>query len=142
MNEEKRIVEEIYDRPAEDIPELASKSISEVTSLIEEYANNIIKKSDVINNRWILLNVLHVLYKDLFLLQTEDLEKILKSNPKKLEKSLEKKCSLCDNKLSHGFISKEISQEEKTKGLCLDCFISEVKEGDWWDESWVRLSPE
>ncbi len=79
-----------------------------------------------------------MLYKDIFLLQTEDLEKILNSNPKKLEKSLEKKCSLCNKNLSCTLKSKNISKEEKTKGLCLDCFISEVRKGDWWNEYWQR----
>ncbi len=79
------------------------------------------------------------MYKDIFLLQTEDFEKIIKSNPKKLEKSLEKKCNLCNNKLSCTLKTKDMNKEERTKGLCLDCFISEVKKGDWWDEYWLRL---
>ncbi len=139
MDDEKRIVEDIYNQPAEKLPEIASKSINDVVSLIEDYSNKIVKKSDVVNNRWILLNLLHVLYKDLFLLQTEDLEKILKAKPKKLESSLEDKCLLCENEISRSFEEKDIPYEEKIKGLCLDCFISETRKGDWWDESWVRL---
>ena len=139
MADERRIIEEIYERPAEELPEIATQAINEATTLLEDYANRIVKKSDIINKRWILLNLLHVLYKDIFLLQTEDLEKILKSNPKKLEESLEKKCSSCNNDLIYTLESKDIREEEKTKGLCLDCFISEVKNGEWWNEYWQRI---
>ena len=140
MNDsDKRVVEEIYDAPAERIPEVSAKAIDEVTCLLKDYANSIVKKSDVVNKRWILLNLLHVLYKDVFLLQTEDLENILTSDPKKLKESLDEQCRLCNKDLSCSLNLEKLNHEEETKGLCLDCFISEVKNGGWWDENWIRL---
>jgi len=142
VNEEKPIVEEIYATPVEDLPALAARAINEATCLLEDYANKIVKKSDTTNNRWILVNLLHVLYKDIFLLQTEDLDKIIKSNPKSLDKSLSDQCILCNRDLSCTLEVKGVKDEERTKGVCLDCFISNVKEGDWWDEAWGRLEYE
>jgi hypothetical protein len=142
MNEEKPIVEEIYDARAEDLPVLAARAINEATCILEDYANNVVKKSDIFNNRWILVNLLHVLYKDIFLLQTEDLENIIKSNPKNLDKNLTDQCNLCNRDLSCNLEVKGVKDDERTKGVCLDCFISTVKEGDWWDEAWGRLEDE
>ena len=139
MNQEKAIVEEIYETPPEDLPVLAAREIKKATHLLEDYANKIVKKSDVFNNRWILVNLLHVLYKDIFLLQTKDLENIIKSNPKSLEKNLSDKCNLCNRDLSCSLEVKGVKDEERTRGVCLDCFISTVKEGDWWNETWGRL---
>ena len=142
MNQEKAIVEEIYEATAEDLPALAARAIKEATCLLEDHANKIVKKSDVFNNRWILINLLHVLYKDIFLLQTKDLEDIIKSNPKSLDKNLSNQCNLCNRDLSCTLEVKGIKDEERTKGICLDCFISTVKQGDWWDEVWGRLEDE
>jgi hypothetical protein len=142
MNKEKPIVEEIYNAPAEDLPGLAARAIDEATCLLEDYANKIVKKSDIFNNRWILVNLLHVLYKDIFLLQTEDLNNIIKSNPKNLDKNLSDQCNLCNRGLSCTLEVKGVKDAEKTKGVCLDCFISTVKEGDWWDEAWGHLEDE
>lgn len=142
MNEEKPIVEEIYETPAEDLPGLAARAIKEATCLLEDYANKIVKKSDVFKNRWILVNLLHILYKDIFLLQTKDLEDIIKSNPKSLGKNLSDQCNLCNRDLSCTLEIKGVKDDERTKGVCLDCFISTVKEGDWWDEAWGRLEDE
>ena len=139
MNQEKAIVEEIYETPIEDLPVLAGRAIKEAIYLLEDYANKIVKKSDVFNNRWILVNLLHVLYKDIFLLQTKDLENIIKSNPKSLEKNLSDKCNLCNRDLSCTLEVKGVKDEERTRGVCLDCFISTVKEADWWNETWGRL---
>jgi hypothetical protein len=142
MNKEKPIVEEIYEAPAEDLPALAARAINEATCILEDYANKVVKKSDIFNNRWILVNLLHVLYKDIFLLQTEDLDNIIKSNPKNLDKNLSDQCSLCNKDLTCTLEVKGVKDAERTKGVCLDCFISTVKEGDWWDEAWGRLEDE
>lgn len=142
MNEEKSIVEEIYAAPAEDLPGLGAKAINDATRLLGDYAKKIVKKSDVFKNRWILVNLLNVLYKDIFLLQTEDLNDIVKSNPKSLDKNLSDKCNLCNKELSCTLEVKGVKDEERTRGVCLDCFISTVKEGDWWDEARVRLEDE
>lgn len=142
MNEEKPIVDKIYNAPAEDLPGLAARAINEATCLLDDYANKIVKKSDVINKRWILVNLLHVLYKDIFLLQTKDLEEIIKSDPKSLEKNLSDQCNLCNKNLSCTLEIKGVKDEERTRGVCLDCFISTVIEGDWWDEAWGRLEDE
>ncbi len=63
MTEEKLIVKEIYENPAENLPGLAARAIKKATCLLEDYANKIVKKSDIFKNRWILFNLLHVLYK-------------------------------------------------------------------------------
>jgi hypothetical protein len=142
VNKEKPIAEEIYKAPAEDLPALAARAINEATCILEDYANKVVKKSDIFNNRWILVNLLHVLYKDIFLLETKDLEDIIKSNPKNLDKNLSDQCNLCNRGLSCTLEVKGVKDAEKTKGVCLDCFISTVKEGDWWDEAWGRLEDE
>lgn len=142
LNEKKPIVQEIYEVPAEKFPDLAIRAINESTNILEDYANEIVKKSDSINKRWILVNLLHVLYKDIFLLQTEDLNKIIKSKPKNLDKDLSDKCNFCNKDLSSALEKKGIKAEERTKGVCLDCFISIVNEGDWWDETWGSLENE
>jgi len=101
MNEEKPIAEEIYETRAEDLPGLAARAIKEATCLLEDYANKIVKKSDIFKNRWILVNILNVLYKDVFLLQTEDLDAIIKSKPKSLDKNLADKCNLCNKEIRY-----------------------------------------
>jgi len=132
MTKEQSIVEEIYKSKAEDIPGLATRLIREATSLLEDYADKIVKNGNILNNRWVLINLLHVLYKDVFLLQTEDFEMIMKSSPKHLNKNLMDRCNLCNKELSCRLEIKGIKEDDRIKGLCLDCFISTVKEGDWW----------
>ena len=139
MLEKQSIVEEIYNTRAEDLPSLASNVIQDATNLLEDYAEKIVKKGNILKNRWILINLLHVLYKDIFLLQTEDFEMIIKSSPKHLDKDLSNKCNLCNKELSYCLETKNLNEDERIKGLCLDCFISTVKEGDWWNEFWGRL---
>ncbi len=51
MADEKRIIEEIYESPTEKLPELSSKAVNEALCMMEDYANRIIKKSDIMNNR-------------------------------------------------------------------------------------------
>lgn len=139
MSEKQSIVEDIYNTRAEDLPFLAAKAIRDATNLIEDYAEKIVKKGNILDNRWILINLLHVLYKDIFLLQTEDFEMIIKSSPKHLDKDLADKCNLCNKELSYCLEIKNLNEDERIKGLCLDCFISTVKEGDWLDEFLGRL---
>ena len=142
MIEEPSIVEEIYKTRSEDLPGLAVKAIHEATCLFENYAEKIMRNGNILNNRWVLINLLHVLYKDIFLLQTEDFEMIMKSSPKHLDKNLINRCYLCNKELSFNLQQIEINKDEIAKSLCLDCFISNVKKGDWWNEFFNRLKNE
>lgn len=136
MNEEKNVMEKIYNAPAEDLPLIAQNEIKEAVSLLEDYANKIVKKSDIIKNRRILANLLHVLYKDVFLLQTEDLKNIYKYESKGEQN---KECNMCNNDVVDNIELKKTNEKDELKGLCLDCFISTVKDEDWWDETWTHL---
>jgi hypothetical protein len=135
----KTIINQIYNAPAEELPTLAAKLIKNATNIMEEYSNKIVKKSDIFKNRWILINLLHVLYKDIFLLQTEDLENILKNKSVGEEHQDDKQCYLCNNDMLDNIELKGLRENEKVQGLCLDCFISTVNEGEWWNETWDRL---
>jgi hypothetical protein len=139
MSEKQSVVEEIYNARTEDLPDLAARAIRESTSLLKEYAEKIVENGNILHNRWILINLLHVLYKDIFLLQTEDFEMIITSPPKHLDKNLADKCNFCNKDLSFRLEKKNLKDDERIKSLCLDCFISTVKDGDWWDEFLVRL---
>ncbi len=44
MNNNYNIISEIYDKPAEDLPELAAREINNATGLLEKYANKMLKK--------------------------------------------------------------------------------------------------
>jgi len=132
MIEKQSMIEKIYKTPATDLLGLAEKAIKEATSLLEDYAEKIIKNGNILNNRWILINLLHVLYKDVFLLQTNDLEMIMNSSPKHLNNNLMDRCKLCNKDLTSRLEIKGINEDERIKALCLDCFISNVKEGEWW----------
>jgi hypothetical protein len=134
MIKEKSIVEEIYEVKAENLPDLAARAIKEAISLLGDYSDKIVKNGNILDNRWILINLLHVLYKDVFLLQTEDFKMIMKSSPKHLSKNLMDRCNLCNRELSSRLRIRGIEEDEIIKGLCLDCFISVVKEGDWWEK--------
>lgn len=135
----KSIVEEIYKAPAEKLPRTAEKAINEAVVLLENYAKNIVENTDIFHNKWILLNLLHVLYKYIFLLQTEDLEMISTAHPKKLDANLSDKCIICNKTLSHSLERNGVSDDERIKGVCLDCFISVVQEGNWWRQSWLSV---
>jgi hypothetical protein len=129
---EKSLVEEIYKTSPENLPNLAKRAIKEAISLLEDYADKITKNENILKNRWILINLLHVLYKDVFLLQTDDLKMIMNSPPKHLNKDLMDRCRLCNKDLTPRLEIKGINEDELIKALCLDCFISVVNEGEWW----------
>jgi hypothetical protein len=77
------------------------------------------------------------LYKDVFLLQTEDLNKIVKSEPKELTEYLERECRECNRELTSHLELKGVKDAEVTAGLCLDCFMNTTREGNWWAEFWA-----
>jgi hypothetical protein len=133
------LVHEIYKTSEEDLSHVAEEAIHNVVHLLEKYANEIVKDTDIVNNRWILINLFHVLYKYVFLLQTEDLEMIGSAHPKKLSPDLSNKCIMCNRNLSSALEQSGLSEEEKTKGVCLDCFIAKVHEGDWWKQTWISI---
>jgi hypothetical protein len=142
MSTKQTLAEEIYNTLFEDLPDVAANAIQEASALLANYANRIVEKTLHTDNRWILLNVLHVLYKDIFLLQTEDFDHIIKTKPQRLEKNLADRCYSFNKDFSMSWQNKDIAEEEKVKGLCLDCFIAQVSEGDWWETSWQRLKDE
>ena len=142
MIEKESLVEEIYKTSSEDLFHIAENAIHDVVRLLEKYANQIVNNTDIINNKWILINLLHVLYKYVFLLQTDDLEMIGNAHPKRLTPDLSDKCMMCNRGLSSSLEQFGVGEEERTKGVCLDCFISTVQEGDWWKQTWISIADE
>ncbi|MDG6218530.1 MAG: hypothetical protein QCI00_03720 [Candidatus Thermoplasmatota archaeon] len=139
MNEKKNIIDEIYESSNTGLSITAEESINEACTLLQKYANKIVNNADISSNRWILLNLLDVLYRDIFLLQTRDFEDIIKNNPKKKEPGFSRRCYECNKQMTNPVELRKLSEEERIKGLCLNCFIYRVKNGDWWIEYYDRL---
>lgn len=129
MKKSETRVEQIYDVSTQELSNLVGKSIREACDLLEKYAIEIVTKIDIVNNRWILLNLLNVLYKDVFLLQTEDFEHVVESKPKKLDENLADRCYRCNNKLDNPANLKKIQENEKVKGhVLIVLFLLSIKE--------------
>lgn len=60
MKKSETRVEQIYDVSAKELSNLAGKSIREACDLLEKYAIEIVTKIDIVNNSWIVLNLLNV----------------------------------------------------------------------------------
>jgi hypothetical protein len=135
----KSLIEDIYDTDEDGLHNLAQHAIQQVCDQLKKNACEIINRTDISSNRWILINLLNVLYKDVFLLQTKDFKEIITTTPHVEKKNEFDRCVTCDKKLTESKILEQLSDDERMKGLCLNCLISTVEQGEWFDESWGTL---